>query len=360
MKAHAQTADDEGVPGAAATHPRSSSKEFELSVARMVCVGFNGPRMNDHLRELLHRGVSAVSLFSRNYESHPQLRSLCREIKSVADRPVMICVDHEGGRVQRFGPPFTMLPSMRKLGAAGDAERARDFGRIQARELRAVSIDMNLAPVLDVDSNPLNPVIGERSFGSDPRLVIRMSSAMIDGLQNSPECVAACGKHFPGHGDTVVDSHLDLPRLAHPLDRLHKIELPPFAAAIKQGIAAIMTAHVIFEAIDPQRPATMSKAVIGDLLRKELEFEGVILSDDLEMRAITDHFGIEAAAVQAVDAGADLLLVCHEARQQHAAIDAIIRAVRHRDLRREKIARANQRLNALFSRFVKPPPALEP
>lgn len=331
----------------------------------MICVGFEGLTVPDTLRELIDRGVSSVILFTRNYESPAQLASLCTEIKACArpHRPIMICIDQEGGRVQRLREPFTIVPSMREVGACQPIEVAEqiahNIGCVQARELRAVNIDMNLAPVLDVDSNPANPVIGERSFGADPQLVARLGCAMIKGLQwsdfdSSKESgVAACGKHFPGHGDTQVDSHLDLPRLRHQMSRLEQVELPPFAAAIKTGVAAIMTAHVIFESLDDKHPATMSLPVIDGLLRRRFGFDRVVISDDLEMKAIIDHFGIDAAIIQGAAAGIDLFMVCHQPQRQHQAIDVLIAAAQTNSESRKRIY-ANHRLDRLFDQFVQP------
>jgi beta-N-acetylhexosaminidase len=326
---------------------------LERETAAMVCVGFDGLEPTAELRALIERGVSSVVLFARNYESPQQLANLCSSIKSMADHPVMILIDHEGGRVQRLGSPFTRIPAMREIGRTGDPELARDLGRVMARELRSVGIDMNLAPVMDVDSNPANPVIGERSFAHEPARVAQMGCAIINGLQC--EGVAACAKHFPGHGDTELDSHLDLPRLSHDIQRLSQIELPPFRAAAQAGIAAIMTAHVIFEALDSHRPATMSTRVISCLLRdwNHIGFDGLVLSDDMEMKAIADHFEIEEAVTCAAGAGVDLMLVCHRADQQHRAIDALASAFGRGVIPRDALERSQRRLDAVVRRFAR-------
>src|SRR5437016_6790227 len=186
--------------------------------------------------------------------------------------------------------PFTLVPSMREVGQAGDEKLAYEVGRVLARELRAVNFDMNLAPVLDVDTNPGNPVISSRSFGGSSELVTKLGVAVLRGLQQNG--VAACAKHFPGHGDTNKDSHKELPTLAgHDLPRLLRVELPPFEAAIHAGVASVMTAHVIYAPIDSANPGTMSAAILEGLLRKRLGFDGLVLSDDMQMKAIADHFG---------------------------------------------------------------------
>src|SRR4051812_3222225 len=265
--------------------------DFARAVSRMFAIGFDGKVVTPALGQLLDRGVSVVALFSRNVESPQQVARLCYDIQQRAGRPVLIAVDQEGGRVARLRNGFTPLPSMRSLGATGDEKLAHSIGRLLAAELKAVNIHMNFSPVMDVDSNAANPVIGDRSFGADPALVARMGTALLRGLQQSG--VAACAKHFPGHGDTSKDSHFDLPTLPHPLSHLEKMELPPFAAAISAGVSAIMTAHIIFQAIDPTLPATLSHAVLSMLLRQKMKFDGVIFSDALEMKAIADHFSID-------------------------------------------------------------------
>jgi beta-N-acetylhexosaminidase len=179
-----------------------------------------------------------------------------------------------------------------------------------------------------------------------------MGCALINGMQSAPNAIAACGKHFPGHGDTSVDSHLDLPALDHDLARLEHIELLPFAAAITAGVAAIMTSHILFRALDQENPATMSSAIIDGLLRRTLGFQGVVISDDLEMGAIIDHVGVEHAVVRGAAAGVDLFLICHRSDRQHAAIDALCRAVADGHIPCDRIEQANRRLDALFNRFV--------
>jgi beta-N-acetylhexosaminidase len=329
----------------------------------MVCVGFDGTAVSDDLRRLMARGVRSVILFSRNFQSREQLAALTAEIKdtgrpSAAAAPTLICTDHEGGRVQRFRDGFSAIPPLRGLGRTHSPADIRALGQAVAVELRGVNIDMNLAPVLDVDSNPANPVIGPRSFGSDPKLVAALGAAMIDGLQSAG--VAACGKHFPGHGDTTIDSHLDLPRLFHDRPRLAQVELRPFIAAIRAGVAAIMIAHIVFDAIDASAPATMSRTVVTGLLREELGFAGVVISDDLEMKAIIDHFGIEEAVTRGAAAGVDLFLACHTPDLQHRAIDAIVHGVERGFISRHQVEDANARLDRLFNRFVQPSVAHRP
>jgi beta-N-acetylhexosaminidase len=322
--------------------------------AGLFMVGFDGTEAPPEALRLVDDGVFGAILFKRNVASPPQVAALIRQLKSHAGRPFVLAVDQEGGRVARLrGAPFTALPPMRQLGQTGDEQLARRAGRLLAYELRAVGFDWDFAPVLDVDTNPNNPVIADRSFGADPALVSRFGVALGHGLEEGG--VAACGKHFPGHGDTSTDSHLELPRLPHDLKRLRSVELAPFAAFGRAGLASLMTAHVVFEALEPQVPATMSRRVLVELLRQELEFTGVLVSDDLEMKAIAKHYSVERAVVDGVNASVDLFLVCHHEDVQRRAIGALADAVRDGRVSEQRLDEALGRLAALARRFARGP-----
>jgi beta-N-acetylhexosaminidase len=327
--------------------------ELERAAAKMFCVGFDGTSVTPSVRRLIDRGVSGVVLFGRNVQSPQQTAELTAELKLIAGRPLMIAVDQEGGRVIRLKNGFTNVPAMRAVGQAGDENLAREVGRVLGRELRAVNFDVDFAPVLDVDTNPDNPVIAHRSLSRDPDVVSRLGCAIIQGMQS--EGVAACGKHFPGHGDTSQDSHLHLPRLPHAMDRLNRVELPPFEAAVRAGVAMIMTAHVVFEPLDENYPATMSKPVLDGLLRKRLGFEGVIVSDALEMKAIAAHFPVEQVVTRGVDAGIDVFAACEESDLRDRAIDALIHAVERGEVSRDRLAESARRIDTLMAKYVKPP-----
>ncbi len=330
------------------------TSELFRQCAKLFVVGFPGTSPDAPLERLLDEGVAGVILFKRNVESPQQVAALVRGLKTRAGRPVLASVDQEGGRVARLrGAPFTTLAPMRELGRRADATVATRVGRVLAYEVRSLGFDVDYAPVLDVDTNPANPVIGDRSFSRDPHEVARLGVALAQGLEAGG--VASCGKHFPGHGDTAKDSHLDLPSLPHSLQRLREVELVPFAAAARARLASLMTAHVIFDALDPGVPATMSQKVLGPLLRRELGYDGVVISDDLEMKAIADHFSIERAAVEGLKAGVDLFLVCHHADVQRSAIEAVVRAVESGQVSRERLAEAGARVDALVARFVHGP-----
>ncbi|MFZ5441769.1 MAG: beta-N-acetylhexosaminidase [Myxococcota bacterium] len=325
--------------------------------ASLFIVGFPGTSPDAEVKRLIDDGVGGVILFKRNVESPRQVAELVRALKTHAGRPLLASVDQEGGRVARLrGAPFTSLPPMRQLGLAGDAALVERAGRLLALEVRALGFDVDFAPVLDVDTNPANPVIGDRSFHRDAAEVARLGVALGRGLEAGG--VASCGKHFPGHGDTAKDSHLDLPSLPHDLARLRSTELVPFAQWAKAGLASVMTAHVIFDALDPGVPATMSRKVLDGLLRRELGYQGVVVSDDLEMKAISEHFSIERAVVDGLLAGVDAFLVCHHADVQRRAIDALVKAVEQGTVPRARLEEARSRVAALMRRFVHGPEEL--
>jgi beta-N-acetylhexosaminidase len=241
---------------------------------------------------------------------------------------------------------------MRQLGRAQDPQLVERVGRLLAYEVRAMGFDWDFAPVLDVDTNPKNPVIGDRAFSTEAGEVARLGVALATAMEQAG--VASCAKHFPGHGDTTQDSHHTLPRLPHTLERLRKVELLPFRAYAQAKLASVMTAHVMFDALDPSVPATMSEKVLTPILRSELGFMGVLVSDDLEMKAIADHYSVEEATVRGVLAGVDLFLVCHHAQVQRRAIEALARAVETGRVPHERIDEAHTRLDLLAQRFYRP------
>ena len=303
--------------------------ELDLTIpqlcGQLLVGGFAGHDLPAVYADALRDGRRAGAiLFSRNVGGLDGVAALNPAIVAAAGSvaPPVIAVDQEGGRVRRFREPLLPVPPMRVLGEADDLSLTERVAAQMARELRALGFNLDFAPVMDVDSNPDNPVIGDRSFGRDPRTVMRHGVAFIRGLQG--EGVIGCAKHFPGHGDTSVDSHLELPVIAHPAERLRQVELPPFRAAVGAGVGAMMTAHVVCEALDPGIVATMSRAICTSLLRREMAFDGALFSDDLEMGAIADRYGIEEAAREAVAAGCDLLLVCSDFDAQERAHAALV------------------------------------
>ncbi|MBP1684981.1 MAG: nagZ [Deltaproteobacteria bacterium] len=317
-------------------------------IGGLFLVGIPGPQLDPDTQRLLERiHIGGVVLFRRNVDSPAQIARLTAALHALPSAP-LVAIDHEGGRVLRLGEPFTQFPPVARVGHSGDANLAFRVGQAMAEELRSVGIDLNFAPVLDVDSNPANPIIGDRAFSSDPAVVSQCGIAMMRGLLAGG--VIPCGKHFPGHGDTVADSHLELPVVRRSRAELERTELVPFRAAIAAGIPMLMTAHVVYPALDPTRPATVSPAVLTDLLRTELCFDGVIVSDDLEMRAIADHHAIGAAAVATLQAGADALLVCQDLHQAERAVQAVAQRIADGALPTATVRAAVARLERLRQR----------
>ncbi len=338
---------------------------FDRQAARCVFAGIKGPTALPAELDLIRRGVGGVILFGRNVVDPAQVAELSRSLKAVAPGPLLICIDQEGGRVQRLKPPhWTAWPTMRRVGEIDEQGGIAGFngtavaerlGRMIAEELSACGVDLDFAPVVDVDTNPRNPVIGDRSFSRDPRKVARLGVALAEAMERAG--VASCVKHFPGHGDTSQDSHLTLPRLAHDPTRLWQVELVPFVAAARAGLASVMTAHVRFETFD-RLPATLSPVSLR-LLREDVGFRGCCISDDLEMRAISDTWGVPDAAVLAIAAGCDAVLVCHTLQRQHDSIDAIARGARSGPLPRERLLEADARVQTL-QKFARPASAVNP
>ena len=328
----------------------------ELTGQLLVC-GFNGARVPPELLTQLARGRrGGVILFSRNIESLEGVRACCSEIAQLGLDPApFICVDQEGGRVRRLKAPVLPLPPMRRLGDLGDPELTRRAGAQMGRELAALGFNVDFAPVLDVDSNPDNPIIGDRSFSRDPALVARHGAALAEGLEGAG--VMACGKHYPGHGDTDLDSHLDLPRVSAPRERLDALELAPFRA-LSGRVASLMSAHVVYDALDPDRPATLSAKIATKLLRGELGFEGVLFSDDLEMRALADRHSVEHSAVEAIRAGCDALLICSRGDWQERAHRALMEAADADAAFHDRCREAAGRVLAARQRFpLRPAPS---
>lgn len=329
-----------------------------MQLPRLFTAGFEGTSAPDELLSLIETGLGGVILFQRNIESPEQVLRLIGTLKRSAPQKLVVSIDQEGGRVARLrGHPWAPLPPMRVFGTAADPERrARAAAALLGRELRAVGIDLDFAPVLDVDTNPANTVIGDRSFSGDPALVGALGVCFIEELQRSG--VAACGKHFPGHGDTDLDSHFALPRVRHSRERLERVEFVPFRAAARVEAAAIMTAHVVCEALDAELPATLSHAALATL-RQEIRFEGAIVSDDLEMGAIAARWPAAEAAWRALAAGCDHLLVCKDLARVREAIAGVEQALDRDRLDAERVREAAQRWEDLADRYARPAPGTE-
>jgi beta-N-acetylhexosaminidase len=296
-------------------------------------------------------------LFRPNIENPIQVAGLVRALRaaSPADAPLVVSVDQEGGRVQRLRSPLTVWPDMASVAAAGDVHRTRAVGRALASEIAALGIGWNFAPVFDLHTNPQNPVIGNRSFGPRADAAVDHALAFWRGLREAS--VLGCAKHFPGHGDTHADSHLELPTVAHDERRLREVELAPFAAAARAGIEAIMTAHVLYPAWDAKLPATLSRRIAHDILRGELGFAGMLVSDDLGMRAVADHYPVEELVVQSLLAGVDHFLVREPEERQVRAFEALVKAGEARQDVRQRIEESAARVARFKGMLGVPMPA---
>lgn len=324
---------------------------LEEKVGQLFHIGFPGKTVTNEIKEMIENyHIGGIIYFRRNIDSMEQVALLSNLLQKLAlknniDLPLFISTDQEGGTVIRL-KGATHFPGQMAIGATYREKLAEEAGRTIAQELKSVGINMNFAPVLDVNYNPNNLVIGVRSFGSNPELVANMGKAYIKGIQG--EGVIACGKHFPGHGDTDLDSHLSLPIINVDQNRLEKVELYPFKMAIESGLDSIMTAHVYFPAIEKEEgiPSTLSQAVLTSLLRRELNYDGLIITDCMEMNAIVSTFGTIEGAVMTIEAGSDMVLISHTIEKAKAAIAAVIKAV-------EKGRISEKRINSSVERIIK-------
>ncbi|QOR67042.1 beta-N-acetylhexosaminidase [Cytobacillus suaedae] len=326
----------------------------------MVC-GFKANQVVEASNEILELirdyHVGGIILFGRNIGTPDEILQLTTRLQLEAknagqDLPLLICIDQENGVVRRLGEGTTVFPGAMLLGATDDPNFAYEMGVATGTELKALGINWNLAPVVDVNNNPDNPVIGVRSFGETPEKVAEFGAAAMKGMQAAGVITAL--KHFPGHGDTNLDSHLELPTITHSMDRLEEVELVPFKKCILEGADTVMSAHVYFPAIEKQSgvPATMSKSIITGLLREKLGFQGVVTTDCMEMKAISDTIGTAQGAVEAIKAGVDLIMVSHLPNLQKDSIAAIEKAVENGEISIEQIDAALERVLKLKSRYL--------
>jgi len=345
-------------------------RELGEVVGQCVLLRPHGPEATPELLDALARTrAGGVVLFGDNVASPAQLHGLVGALQGRAAAlglpPLLVAIDQEGGLVGRLPPPFTLVPSQAAQAATGDPEAAAVCARITGEQLRGMGVTVNFAPVLDVNVDPANPVIGTRAFGDDAAVVARFGLAALRGYRDAG--VVAVAKHFPGHGDTRVDSHLGLPVVGHDRARLDAVELAPFRAAIGAGVPAIMTAHVVYPALDTE-PATLSRPILTDLLRGELGFAGVVFTDALEMRAIADRHGLAGAARLAKAAGADVVLPLGPLAEQVEVVASLREAARSGEIAADAFAATAERLDALRAAygvshvpppFAAPSPALD-
>ncbi|WP_246072918.1 beta-N-acetylhexosaminidase [Paenibacillus dokdonensis] len=302
----------------------------EEKIGQLVLVGMDGTTSSEATKELLEKyHVGGFIFYKNNIENTKQALKLFNDLKQDNQSnpvPLWMSVDEEGGRVSRMPKDFVKIPTSQAIGKKDSPELSKEIGGILGRELSGFGLNMDFAPVLDINSNPQNPVIGDRSFGNKADLVSRLGLATMEGIKE--EKVVPVVKHFPGHGDTSVDSHIGLPVVNHDLSRLRKMELVPFKDAIEDKADVVMIAHLLMPKIDPDHPASFSKKVITDLLRNELGFQGVVISDDMTMGAIEENYDIGKASVSAILAGGNIILVGHDYGKEKMAINALKNAVK--------------------------------
>jgi beta-N-acetylhexosaminidase len=335
-----------------------SLRDVRRHAGQCAIAGFAGHAIPPELKALAREfDLGGVILFARNVDSPEQVAEIAREARTLAhDLPLWVSVDQEGGRVARLKSPFTIWPPMITLGRSGDRQLASRFAAALAAELTAVGITLDYTPVLDVLTNPTNPAIGDRALAERAEDVAALGTAIVEALQSAG--IAACAKHFPGHGDTGTDSHLELPIVEHPPDRLEAVDLVPFRAAIEARVAAIMTGHLLIPALDESGPATLSAVVVDALLKKQLGFEGLVLTDDLEMKAISGRYGLPDATVKALGAGCDVVLLCGTSQEGQAlALEAVIHAVEDGSLPLTRVEDAFARQRRAKERFLPGRPA---
>ena len=327
---------------------------LEQKIGAMLAFGWAGEGeagVNAHAREIVEEmQVGGVVLLGRNVaDDLKETAETLNELQSISREPLFVIGDQEGGMVARFVDGVTVFPSNMALGATGTPHFTYKAAGATAREMAAIGANYNFAPCVDVNNNPDNPIIGTRSYGESADKVAGLATWAIKGYQDNG--VIACAKHFPGHGDTAVDTHLALPSVPYPRERLDEVELKPFKAAITAGVSTIMTTHIVFPALDAERPSTLSHRIITGLLREELGFEGVAVTDCMEMKAIADNFGTPEAAVMAIEAGVDLVLVCHTLSVQREAREAIIKAVKDGRISESRLDESVARIKALKEKY---------
>ncbi|NLY46722.1 MAG: beta-N-acetylhexosaminidase [Tissierella sp.] len=324
---------------------------LEEKVGQLLVVGFEGTELDDSTREYIQDlGVGGLIFFARNIHSKEQVSTLVEDINNISNIPLFLAIDEEGGIVSRLPKEYKKLPDSISIGNTNDTDLAFDYGQLLGNRVRSIGLNLNFAPVMDIHSNPSNPVIGKRSFGTTAEVVSEMGINVAKGIKNTN--VIPSIKHFPGHGDTSTDSHIELPMIDKSLDDIRNFELIPFKAAIDQDIEMIMSAHILIPSIDEEYPATLSKKILGDLLRDEMGYEGVIISDDMTMGAIVNNYSLEEASIDFLQAGGDILLVCHGVDSPRLVFDEIMKSIEIGELTQKEIDTKVYRILQLKDKYL--------
>lgn len=327
---------------------------LEEKIGQLVMVGVDGYENDNNSQKLITKyHVGGFVLLQQNIKNTNQMLSLINSLKEtnkVNKIPLFLSIDEEGGRISRVPNEFIKLPSNQRIGELNNSKVSSQIGGIIGEELRMFGLNMDFAPVLDVNSNPKNVVIGDRSFGDKPGLVSKLGIETMKGLQS--QNIISVVKHFPGHGDTSVDSHIGLPTVNHDLTRLKSLELVPFSSAIDNSVNAIMMAHILLPKIDSEYPASFSKTVISEILRKGMNFDGLVITDDMTMGAIVKNYDIGDAAVKSINAGSDIILVCHDFAKEEAVLKAIQKAAQSGSISQDRIDQSLYRILKLKEKYA--------
>ncbi|QTN01425.1 beta-N-acetylhexosaminidase [Sediminibacillus dalangtanensis] len=322
-------------------------------IGQMVIAGISGTAMGEQENSLVDDyHIGGFIFYAKNLESPEQTSIFLNQLKAENKKnklPLLLSVDQEGGRISRLPGDIVKLPSNKWIGQLDKSDFSHRVGEILGKELNEFGFNMNFAPVLDVNSNPDNPVIGDRSYSDDPKIVSKLGIQTMKGIQSKQ--VIPVIKHFPGHGDTSVDSHYQLPKVNKTLQQLEKLELIPFRRAIDQGAEVVMIAHILLPHLDETYPASISKKVITDLLRNRLDYDGLVMTDDMTMEAIIDNFEIGQASVDSVLAGSDVILVAHDYQKAVRVIDALRTAVENGEISEKRINESVKRIIRLKQQY---------
>jgi len=327
-----------------------------IEIGQLFMVGMPGPQLDKETETLIHEHhVGGIILFSRNIEDPLQLGALCRDLQTAAlkgqEFPLFLAVDQEGGRVARLKEPFTSFPGNAAIGAHEEpVKKAIEFATVTAKEMKVVGLNMNLAPVVDVQRGEIEKHLAGRSFGEDPERVAFLGRTVVKHLQKNG--IMAVAKHFPGLGRADVDPHVLLPKINIGLEELERVHFPPFAAAIKEGVCGMMTSHAIYPALDPERPATLSPVVLTVVLREKMGFRGLTITDDLEMGAIAAEWSVAEGALKSFQAGADVLLICKDQGHVRESLDRMQRALTEGLITKKRLAQSLKRIKKMKRKFL--------
>lgn len=326
---------------------------------QLLIIGIRGTSLTEDEAEfIVANNIGGVILFSRNIESPEQVHALCKSIQSLRHKtrdklPLFISVDQEGGRVARMKSPFTQWPPLSYIGKLDSTSVAFKFALDMGAELRAVGINLDFAPCVDILTNPKNQVIGDRAISTDPEQVAKLASALVRGYIKSG--IIPCAKHFPGHGNTLLDSHEDLPVEDVDLDRLKNVELVPFKKVFRARLDMVMTAHIKFPQVDPQWPVTLSEKFLKGLLRQELRYRNIIISDDLDMQALAKNYPVADIPVMALQAGCDILLYCNNFEHPRVALESLMKAFKDHKINAKQVDESYNRIVALKKEILTHP-----